>query len=90
MAKKAQGASKKARREARVQQQRRQRILIIGLVIGGIIIAVGLGYMIRQARTPEVADIVVPEILEEPPNADGKNWGPEDAPVLIEEFSDFQ
>jgi len=90
MAKKAQGSSKQARREAHLQQQRRQRILIIGLVAGGIIIALGLGYMIRQARTPEVEDVILPETLAEPSDADGKAWGPADAPVLIEEFSDFQ
>ena len=90
MAKKSQGSSRRARREAHVQRQRRQRILIIGLVIGGVIIALGLGYMIRQARTPEVEDVILPETLAEPLEADGKSWGPVDAPVLIEEFSDFQ
>jgi hypothetical protein len=90
MAKKAQGSSRRARREAHQQRQRRQRILIIGLVIGGFIILVGLGFMIRQARTPEVEDVILPETLAEPPDADGKAWGPVDAPVVIEEFSDFQ
>ena len=90
MAKKTQGSSRKARREAHAQRQRRQRILIVGLVIGGVIITPGLGYMIRQARTPEVEDVILPESLAEPPDADGKSWGTVDAPVLIEEFSDFQ
>ena len=90
MAKKAQGSSRRARRAAHQQQQRRQRILIIGLVVGGIIIALGLGFMIRQARTPQVEDVVLPEELAEPPNAEGKSWGPADAPVLVEGFSDYQ
>jgi hypothetical protein len=90
MAKKVQGSSRRARREAHQQRQRRQRFLIIGLVIGGFIILVGLGFMIRQARAPEVDDVILPETLAEPPNADGKAWGPVDAPVVIEEFSDFQ
>jgi len=90
MAKKSRGSSRRARREAHQRQQRRQRMLIIALIVGGVIIAVGLGFMIRQARTPEVEDVVLPESLEPPPNADGKAWGPVDAPVLIEEFSDFQ
>jgi len=90
MAKKSQGSSRKARREAHIQRQRRQRILIIGLVIGGLIIALGLGFMIRQARTPEVADVILPDSLAGPADADGKAWGPADAPVVIEEFSDFQ
>ena len=90
MAKKAQGSSRRARRAAHQQQQRRQRILIIGLVAGGIIIALGLGFMVRQARAPQVENVVLPESLAEPPEADGKAWGPSDAPVLIEEFSDFK
>lgn len=90
MAKKVQGASRRARREAHQQRQRRQRILIIGLVISGVIVVLGMGFMIRQARAPEVEDVVLPEMLAAPPNADGKAWGPVDAPVLIEEFSDFQ
>lgn len=90
MAKKAQGSSRRARRAAHQEQQRRQRILIIGLVAGGIIIALGLGFMIRQARAPQVENVVVPEALAEPANADGKAWGPVDAPVLIEDFSDYQ
>jgi hypothetical protein len=90
MAKKTQGSSRRARRAAHQQRQRRQRILTIGLVISAIVIVVGLGFMIRQARTPEVEDVILPETLAEPPGADGKAWGPVDAPVLIEEFSDFQ
>lgn len=90
MAKKSQGSSRRARREAHQRQQRRQRMLIIALVVGGVIIALGLGFMIREARTPEVEDVILPESLEAPPDADGKAWGPVDAPVLIEEFSDFQ
>ncbi len=90
MAKKVQGSSRKARREAHQQRRRRQQYLIAGLVIGGIIILAGLGFMIRQARAPEVADVVVPESLDAPAGADGKAWGPADAPVVIEEYSDYQ
>jgi len=90
MAKKVQGSSRRARREAHQQRQRRQQILIIGLVIGGIIILVGLGFMIRQARAPEVADVILPDSLAEPASADGKAWGPVDAQIVIEEYSDFQ
>ena len=90
MAKKAQGSSRRERRAAHQQQQRRRQILIVALVVGGIIIALGLGFVIREARTPLVEDVMIPESLAEPPGADGKAWGPLDAPVLIEEFSDFK
>jgi hypothetical protein len=35
-------------------------------------------------------DAVLPETLAAPPNAEGKAWGPAEAPVVVEEFSDFQ
>lgn len=89
MAKSRKSTSRRYRQEAK-QRQQRQRWLTIGLVVAGIVVILVLGYMIRQARTPELEDVVLPESLEPPPNADGRNWGPVDAPVLIEEFSDFQ
>lgn len=90
MTKSKRSSSKRARRASYQQQRRRQRLLIIGLIAGGLIVAVGLVFMIRQARAPKLEDVVLPESLEPPPNADGKAWGPVDAPVLVEEFSDFQ
>lgn len=85
--------SRKSRRVAQQQRQQRQRFLIIGMVIAGVIVIFGLGFIIRQSRSLDiesVADVTLPESLEPPPGADGKAWGPPDAPVLFEEFSDFQ
>lgn len=90
MAKSKKTSSRKARRMAQQEREKRQRWLVIGLVIVGLVIIVGLGFMIRQARTLKVEDIVLPESLEPLPNADGKAWGPSEAPVVIDDFSDFQ
>jgi hypothetical protein len=40
--------------------------------------------------TSPAENMVLPESLASPPNADGSAWGPADAPVLIQEYSDFQ
>lgn len=82
--------SVRQRREAyRVQQRRRRRFIALGIVGLLIVAAVSLA-VILQLREISPEDVVLPETLEAPPNAEGKAWGPEDAPVLIEEFSDFQ
>ncbi len=80
--------TKRARRAQRRARQRRRRQLTITLSVIGALAVVGLLIWNSQFKPP--ADIVLPESLEAPPNADGKAWGPPDAPVLIEEYSDFQ
>lgn len=82
--------SKRARREEYLAQQRRQRMIFIGLGAVGVILLVALFVVIRQSNIPSVEEVQLPEDISPPPNADGSAWGPEDAPVLIQEFSDFQ
>ena len=82
--------SLREKRAEQVAQKKRQQRLYAGLGIVGVIIIIGLIAWVRQINAPSLEDVVVPEFLEAPPNAAGKAWGPEDAPVLIEEFSDFQ
>lgn len=79
-------------RERRIQHQARrkqQRLLAIGLSIVGVVLLAALALWTRQVNTVN-AELVLPDLLEAPPTADGQAWGPADAPVLIEEFSDFQ
>jgi len=78
-------------RRAEMQEQRRRKRMIWGVMgVGGLLMMVSLFAWIRQVNAPQLEDVIMPESLTPPPNADGKAWGPVDAPVLIEEFSDFQ
>lgn len=83
-------SSVSARRAEHRARQKRRRILYYALAIGGGIIIVGLFVLVRQQSEVSVEDVILPETLEAPPNADGRAWGPADAPVLVQEFSDFQ
>jgi protein-disulfide isomerase len=80
--------SRKERREQQRANQQRQRIYIALGVIAIVVIGALLVW-VRQPRTT-VEDVALPENLTPPPGADGKAWGPSEAPVVIEEFSDFQ
>lgn len=80
--------SSRAKRAARRAQERRRRRLTVGLSIVGVLAVVGL--LVWAGRRKPPAEVALPESLQAPPGADGKAWGPPDAPVLVEEFSDFQ
>ncbi len=81
--------SVRARRAEQQERQKRQRLLVGILAVAGVIIVVGIVLWVRQLTSPE-RNLVLPESLALPANADGKAWGPADAPVLVEEYSDFQ
>jgi hypothetical protein len=82
--------SVRARRVQQLAQQKRQRRLYYGAAAVGMLLIIGLFALIRQFNAPSIEDIVLPDSLELPANADGKAWGPVDAPILVEEYSDFQ
>jgi len=82
-------SSRSARRKEHQSRRQRQRILTIVLGVAGILIIVGGIFWVREITDPSKS-ITLPESLTPPPNADGSAWGPADAPVLIEEYSDFQ
>jgi hypothetical protein len=87
MAKRERRSIRKRREDQKAQQQRR-RVIIAVAVVGVVVLGVAL-VLLRQAETP-VEEVVLPDSLSPPPGADGNAWGAKDAPVLIEEFSDFQ
>jgi ferric-dicitrate binding protein FerR (iron transport regulator) len=66
--------------EAQRQKERRQRLRAGG--IAALVIAV-LGGLLWLANRPKTVESRVPFA------ADGTAWGPVGAPVLIEEWSDF-
>ena len=77
-------------RRAEYRAQKRRRRIFIALGIVGALIVVAILVVALQPAPMTAEDVVLPETLEAPPNAEGKAWGPADAPVVIEEFGDFQ
>lgn len=90
MARRKSSSSVRERREQQLAQQKQRRQMYYGLTAVGVIVIIALFAFLRQVNTPSVDDVVLPDSLEAPPNTDGSAWGPADAPVVIEEFSDFQ
>lgn len=66
--------------EAQKRKERQQRLRISGIAGAAIVV---LGVLLWLANRPKSVVSYVP------PEADGTAWGPADAPVLIEEWSDF-
>ncbi len=86
-----QGQSVRERRTQHALKQKQRRNWTIGLIVASVVIVVGLMFWTRQITTAiAVSGIVTPEAAGEPVAADGRAWGPTDAVVLIEEYSDFQ
>ena len=83
--------SVQARREQQQAQQKKKRILYAGFGVIAIVIIGGLIYWMQQTIMAQAtANFQAPNILNTPAITDGKTWGPADAPVVIQEFSDFQ
>ena len=78
--------SKRSQMRAREQQRKRKRRLTrIGLV-AAVALAVS-GLLIRENSKP-IGEIVS-VVSSVPDYADGKSLGPIDAPVLVQDFSNF-
>lgn len=77
-------------RRAEHRARRRRRRIYAALGIVGALIVVAVLVVVLQPGGMTADDVVLPETLEAPPNAEGKAWGAADAPVVIEEFADFQ
>lgn len=89
MTKKKSNLSRRVRREQMQAQKRKKQLYYLAAAVGAIVI-IGLLAFIRQLTSPSIEDVALPDTLEIPANAEGKAWGPVDAPVLIEEYGDFQ
>ena len=77
-------------RRKRQDAARRQQILVIGVVAVAAVIVAGLltGPTLLASLQP-VGTVVAPT-AEDYPQAEGKNMGPQDAQVVVQEFSDFK
>ena len=73
-------------RERRAQRRRRER-LTYALIIGGILLLVA--FVVLLPSLAPVGDITTPETFDYP-SPDDHALGDPDAPVVVEEFSDFQ
>jgi protein-disulfide isomerase len=82
--------SVRARREQHLAEEQRRRRLYYGGALVGAILIIALFVILRQLNAPSLEDVIIPEPLAAPANADGRTWGTADAPVLIEEFADYQ
>jgi hypothetical protein len=69
--------------ERRLRKQRQQRLTIALAAVAVIAIVAVLIWL--NARPVPLIEIQV----ESPANADGAAWGPADAPVVIQDWSDF-
>ncbi|HRQ38925.1 MAG TPA: thioredoxin domain-containing protein [Chloroflexota bacterium] len=89
MSKKSSTSVKERRAQYQAEEQRRRRLYYGAAAIGAIAI-IALFVILRQLTAPSLEDVIVPDPLEAPANADGRAWGPADALVLIEEYADYQ
>lgn len=83
-----QGSKRQERRERMRRQQQRQkqsqRLITIGLIV------VGVALIVFAIIWPSLNTDVVAVDVETPPMADDNSMGDANAPITIEEFSDFQ
>jgi protein-disulfide isomerase len=79
-------SKRQERREKMVRQERRNRLVMVGLITLGIVF-VAFAIIWPQIRTPAEVVSVDPGTH---PNANDNSMGDPNAPIVIEEFSDFQ
>lgn len=89
MSKKSSTSVKERRAQYQAEEQRRRRLYYGGAAVAAIAI-IALFVIVRQLTAPSLEDVIVPDPLAAPANADGRAWGPADAPVLLEEYADYQ
>lgn len=79
-------SKRQERREKIAQQEKRNRLVMIGLIVLG---AVFIVFAVVWPQLRPVADVVAVDAGTHP-NANDNSMGDPNAPITIEEFSDFQ
>lgn len=77
-------------RRKRQNAARQQQMIIIGAVAVAVVAIAGLLVGPTLMANLQPVGTVVAPAAEEFPQADGKNLGPQDAKVVVQEFSDFK
>jgi protein-disulfide isomerase len=77
------------RARQRAIQRRKRRMYYVLAVIGAVLLIVSFAAY-RLLNPPGPIEVTIPNTMSEPATADGSAWGPVNAPVLVEVFSDFQ
>lgn len=86
MARRSVGSLRK-RRDRRQSRPQKERRLYYWLAGGSAVLIVAVFALFYFLNPPGVT---VPDSLSNPASSDGAAWGPANAPVLVEVFSDFQ
>jgi len=77
------------RAQQRANQRKKRRMYYWLSIIGFLVLIVSFAAF-RLLNPPGPINVNLPEDLSKPVAAEGTAWGPVDAPVLVEVFSDFQ
>lgn len=78
---------RRAARQQREARRKQQRTILYAIIAAGVVLLAALIWW--SSRPPSLENVTT--LTEQAPNADGLAWGgPEGAPVVLVEFSDFQ
>jgi protein-disulfide isomerase len=71
------------------RQEQRNRLIIIGSIVAGVLLVVAAIALLNPTAQAPIAEVVAIDPGTHP-NANDNSMGDPDAPIVIEEFSDFQ
>lgn len=84
-----QSRSVRARRAEAQARKKRQRLIAGSILVVVLAALAAIVVLARNANQISPEDVALPD-APTPAASDGMAWGPADAPVLVEEYSDFQ
>jgi protein-disulfide isomerase len=82
-------SKRQERRERMKRQERRNRLIIIGSIVAGVLLVVVAIALLNPGARGPIAEVVAIDPGTYP-NANDNSMGDPNAPIVIEEFSDFQ
>lgn len=82
-------SKRQERRERMKRQEQRNRLIIIGSIVAGVLLVVAAIALLNPGAQAPIAEVVAIDPGTHP-NANDNSMGDPNAPIVIEEFSDFQ